>query len=269
MLKGTIREVAAEILGTFVLIVFGIGSVAQAVLSQKVGVEHLSINFAWGLAVTMGAYVAGGISGAHLNPAVTIALAVFRRFSWRKVVPYILGQFIGAFSASAVVYLVYREALNHFDGGIRQITGAQGTAGIWATYPQAFLSTFPGGFIDQVIGTALLMLLIFALTDRKNNSPRENTAPLFVGAAVVLIGMTFGFNAGYAINPARDLAPRLFTALFGWGPGVFQANHAWWWVPVVAPCIGAVLGGLAYSLLIEKHHPDERKLIALPMERNS
>jgi MIP family channel proteins len=269
MLKGTAREVAAEFLGTFVLIVFGIGSVAQAVLSGKAGIEHLSINLAWGLAVTMGCYVAGGVSGAHLNPAVTLALAVFRRFSWKKVLPYIMGQFLGAFSASAVVYAVYREALTHFDGGVRQVVGAKATAGIWATYPQSFLSSFPGGFIDQVLGTALLMLLIFALTDRKNNSPKENFAPLFVGAAVVLIGMTFGYNAGYAINPARDLAPRLFTYLAGWGSEVFTAGNNWWWVPVVAPILGALAGGLAYDLLITKHHPEETNLIALHIENPS
>ena len=107
------------------------------------------------------------------------------------------------------------------------------------------------------------MLLVFALGDRKNNSPREGLAPLLVGAAVVLIGMTFGYNSGYAINPARDLSPRLFTALYGWGAGVFQAGHAWWWVPVVAPCIGAILGGGLYSLLIERHHPEDENIVQL------
>lgn len=254
MLKGTYREFAAELLGTYILIVFGIGSVAQAVLSGNS--NPLSIHLAWGLAVMMGAYIASGISGAHLNPAVTLALAVHRRFEWKKVPAYIAAQMLGAFLASATVFLAYREALNHFDGGLRQVEGAHATAGIWATYPQSFLS-LSGGFIDQFVGTALLMLLIFALTDRKNNSPRDSATPLFVGAAVVLIGMTFGFNAGYAINPARDLAPRLFTFLAGWGKEVFTSNNSWWWVPVVAPCLGSVAGGYIYDLLITKHHPEE------------
>lgn len=255
MLKGTYREIAAEFLGTYILIVFGVASVAQGVLSKSL--NNLTINLAWGLAVMMGVYIAGGISGAHLNPAVTLALAVHRRFSWKKVPAYIAAQFTGAFLASATVFAAYREAIQHFDGGLRQVIGPQATAGIWATYPQPFLSTFPGGFIDQIIGTGLLMLLVFALSDRKNNSPKDSMAPLFIGAAVILIGMTFGFNSGYAINPARDLAPRLFTFIAGWGREVFTAGNYWWWVPVVAPCIGSILGGFVYDLLITKHHPEE------------
>ena len=138
-MRGLSRELLAEFLGTFVLIVFGVGVVAQTVLSRQTAGTPLSINIAWGLAVTMGCYMSAGVSGAHLNPAVTLALAVHRRFPWGKVVPYALAQLAGAFVASAVVYLTYHEALTAFDGGMRQVTGAQGTAGIWATYPQAFL----------------------------------------------------------------------------------------------------------------------------------
>lgn len=253
-MNGLKREVIAEFLGTFILIVFGVASVAQAVIKGNGSADFLPMTLAWGLAVTMGVYIAGGISGAHLNPAVTLALAVCKRFPWKKVIPYILAQFVGAFVASVVVYLVYREGLNAFDGGIRQVVGAKATAGIWATYPQAYLSIL-GGFVDQVVGTALLVFVIFGLTDEKNNAPTSNLGPLLVGATVVLIGMTFGHNAGYAINPARDLAPRLFTFFFGWGSEVFTAYHAYWWVPVIAPCIGAVLGGLLYDFLITKYHP--------------
>jgi len=253
--KPLAREAAAEFLGTFVLIVFGAGVVAQVVLSRGTAGNYLSINLAWGLAVTMGVFVAGGVTGAHLNPAVTVALAVHRQFPWRKVVPYSIAQMAGAFTAAAAVFLVYREAFSNFDGGIRQISGAQGTAGIFATYPQPFLSTFPGGFIDQVAGTALLVLLIFALTDKLNLAPAPSSIPVVVGAVVVVIGMTFGFNAGYAINPARDFGPRLFTAVAGWGAEVFRAGNHWWWVPLLAPVIGGVLGGYIYDLLIGKFHP--------------
>lgn len=255
MLQGTAREVAAEFLGTFVLIVFGAGVVAQVVLSGGTAGRYLSINLGWGLAVTMGVYAAGGVSGAHINPAVTFALAVHRRFPWKKVLPYCAGQLAGAFVASAVVYAVYYDALNHFDGGVRHVTGEHGTAGIWATYPQDFLSPFPGGVVDQVVGTALLVLLVFALTDERNLAPKSNLAPLLIGGVVLLIGMTFGYNSGYAINPARDLGPRLFTAIGGWGLGVFRAGNHWWWVPLVGPMIGGVLGGLVYDLLIAKNHP--------------
>jgi MIP family channel proteins len=259
MLSGTSREAAAEFLGTFVLIVFGSAVVAQVVLSGGSHGGYISINLAWGLAVTMGVYVSAGVSGAHLNPAVTLALAVHRQFPWRKVLPYCAAQMAGAFAASAVTFFTYHEAFDRFDGGVRQVTGPHATAGIFATYPQEFLSNFPGGVVDQVVGTALLILVIFAIGDRRNSAPDAAIAPVLVGLLVVLVGMTFGFNAGYAINPARDLGPRLFTAVAGWGSEVFRAGHHWWWVPIVGPCVGAVLGGAVYDLLITRHHPEEER----------
>lgn len=251
------REMAAEFLGTFILIMFGAGVVAQVVLSGGTAGNYLSINLGWGLGVTMAIYVAGGISGAHLNPAVSVALAVHRKFAWSKVLPYSIAQLSGAFAASAVVFTVYHEALNNFDGGIRQIAGAHGTAGIWATYPQPYLSIFPGGFIDQVVGTALLVLLVFALIDDKNLAPQANFLPVMVGLVVVVIGQCFGFNAGYAINPARDLGPRIFTAIAGWGTDVFRAGNHWWWVPIVGPLVGGVLGGFIYDVFVTRQRrPD-------------
>jgi MIP family channel proteins len=250
MSRAVVREMLAEFLGTIVLIVFGVGVVAQTVLSKGTAGSTLSINIAWGLAVTMGCYVSAGVTGAHLNPAVTLALAVHRRFPWTKVAPYALAQLAGAFVASAVVYATYHEALAAFDGGVRQVAGAQGTAGIWATYPQPFLSAFPGGFVDQIVGTALLVGVILGITDSRNAPAPNGLAPVIVGMLVVLIGATFGFNSGYAINPARDFAPRLFTAIAGWGGEVFRAGGNWWWVPIVAPLAGGVLGGWMYDVFV-------------------
>lgn len=250
------RELLAEFLGTFVLILFGVGVVAQVVLSQQTAGAYLSINLAWGLGVTMGCYVAGGVSGAHLNPAVTIALAMHRGFPWNKVAPFSLAQIAGAFTAAAVVYFTYAEAFTHFDGGIRQVAGPQGTAGVFATYPQPFLSTI-GGFIDQTVGTALLMAVILAVTDARNAPPASGMAPLIIGFLVMGIGMSFGFNAGYAINPARDFGPRLFTAVAGWGTSVFSAANAWWWVPLTAPVLGALVGGWIYDGLIGNRFPKQ------------
>ena len=252
MPRGVLREMLAEFFGTFILIIFGVGVVAQVVLSRNTAGTYFSINIAWGLAVMMGCYVSAGVTGAHLNPAVTLALAVHRKFPWGKVLPYSLAQIAGAFVASAVVYLTYREALTAFDGGVRQVAGPQGTAGIWATYPQAFLSVVPGGFVDQIVGTALLVGVIFGITDSRNSPAPAGLAPVVVGLLVVLIGATFGFNSGYAINPARDFGPRLFTFVGGWGAEVFRAGNGWWWVPIVAPCIGAVLGGWVYDAFVGK-----------------
>ena len=258
MPRGMLREMLAEFFGTFILIAFGVGVVAQVVLSRNTAGSYLSINIAWGLAVMMGCYVSAGVTGAHLNPAVTLALAVHRKLPWGKVLPYSCAQLAGAFAASLVVYLTYREALDAFDGGVRQVLGAQGTAGIWATYPQSFLSTFPGGFVDQVVGTALLVGVIFGITDSRNSPAPAGLAPVVVGLLVVVIGTAFGFNAGYAINPARDFGPRLFTFVAGWGGEVFHAGNTWWWVPVVAPCLGGVVGGWVYDACVGHRFPSHQ-----------
>ena len=250
MSRALLRELLAEFFGTFVLIVFGVGVVAQVLLSRQTAGTYLSINIGWGLAVAMGCYVCAGVTGAHLNPAVTLALAAHRRFPWTRVLPYSIAQTLGAFAASAVVFVTYHEALNAFDGGVRQVVGPQDTAGIWATYPQAFLSAFPGGFIDQIVGTALLVAVIFGITDRRNAAAPPGLVPIVVGLLVTLIGATFGLNAGYAINPARDLGPRLFTLVAGWGTDVFRAGGGWWWVPILGPLAGGVLGGWLYDVFV-------------------
>ncbi len=258
MSRALTRELLAEFFGTFILIVFGVGVVAQVVLSRQTAGTSLSINIAWGLAVTMGCYVSAGVTGAHLNPAVTMALATRRGFPWGKVLPYTLAQVAGAFVASVVVFLTYHEALNAFDGGVRQVLGPQGTAGIWATYPQPFLSVFPGGVIDQIVGTALLVAVIFGITDSRNSPAPAGLAPIVVGMLVLLIGATFGFNSGYAINPARDFGPRLFTFVAGWGGDVFSAANHWWWVPIVAPLVGGVVGAYTYDVFVGSHFPERQ-----------
>ena len=249
-----LREAAAEFLGTFILIVFGVGVVAQTVLSRNANGSYLAINLGWGLAVMLGVYTAAGVSGAHLNPAVSVALAVHRGFPWTRVPIYIAAQVAGAFVASAVVFLTYHEAFTAFDGGLRQVQGELGTAGIFATYPQPFLST-TGGLIDQIVGTALLMAGVLALTDQRNAGPPAWLAAPLVGALVVGIGVAFGFNAGYAINPARDFGPRVFTALAGWGGAVFTAGNGWWWVPIVGPIIGGLTGAACYDICVGRFLP--------------
>ena len=256
MTRDVFREAAAEFLGTAVLIAFGIGVVAQTVLSASANGSYLGINLGWGLAVVFGVLVAGGVSGAHLNPAVTVALAVHRGFAWRKVAPYVVAQVAGAFAGAALVYFTYREAFTAFDGGLRTVLGDRGTGGIFATYPQPFLS-IAGGLVDQIVGTALLILGVFAIVDQKNVDVPGWLRPALVGALVVAIGVAFGFNAGYAINPARDFGPRLFTAVAGWGGDVFAARGGWWWVPVAGPLVGGVLGGAVYDACITRLRPAE------------
>jgi glycerol uptake facilitator protein len=246
-----VAELIAEFLGTFVLILLGTGVVAMVVLfPSKVPGEvihggYTNITLGWGLAVTMGIYVAGKISGAHLNPAVTLALAVFRGFPWRKVVPYSIAQIAGAFVAAALVYQNYLPAFHAVDPQLER------TAGIFTTFP-AFPAFPQAGFLDQVIGTALLLLLIFAITDEFNLPPGANLVPLMVGLVVVAIGISFGGMHGYAINPARDFGPRLFTVAAGFRNNGLTDGSRIWWVPVVAPLVGGVAGAALYDFGIRR-----------------
>jgi glycerol uptake facilitator protein len=246
-----VAELIAEFLGTFVLILLGTGVVAMVVLfpSQTPGAVihggYTNITLGWGLAVTMGIYVAGKISGAHLNPAVTLALAVFRGFPWRKVLPYSMAQIAGAFVAAALVYQNYRPAFHLVDPQLEK------TAGVFTTFP-AFPALLQAGFLDQVIGTGLLLLFIFAITDEFNVPPGANLAPLMIGLVVVAIGISFGGMHGYAINPARDFGPRLFTVVAGFrNNGITDGNRIWW-VPVAAPLVGGIAGAAIYDFGIRR-----------------
>ncbi|HTC45804.1 MAG TPA: MIP/aquaporin family protein [Candidatus Aquilonibacter sp.] len=246
-----LAELIAEFLGTFVLILFGAGVVAMVVLfpaSDSAATVHggyTNITLGWGLAVTMGIYIAGKISGGHLNPAVTLALAVFRGFSWKKVVPYSIAQTMGAFLAAALIYKNYLPAFHQFDPQLEK------TAGIFTTFP-AFPAQPQAGFLDQVIGTALLLLMVLAITDELNVPPGANLAPLMIGLVVVAIGMSFGGMHGYAINPARDFGPRLFTAVARFRNNGLTDGPRVWWVPVFAPLIGGLAGAAIYDFGIRR-----------------
>lgn len=251
-----VREFLAEFLGTFILVSFGAGVNAQHVLSRGSAGSFLTVNFGWGMGCAMGVWVSGGISGGHINPAVSLAMAIIGKFKFRKVLIYWAAQYLGAFAASACVFGVYYDALNHYDGGIRSIHGDNGTAGIWGTYPSEFLQT-KSGFADQTFGTMLLLLCVMAITDPRNMTPPKGMVPFAVGIVVFLIGATFGYNCGFAINPARDLSPRIFTAIAGWGSSCFSVDNYWFWVPVVGSHVGAVAGALIYLLFVGFHAEDE------------
>jgi glycerol uptake facilitator protein len=246
-----VGELAAEFVGTLILILFGVGVVAQ-VVAGGLG-DHDSIAWGWGLGVTLGVYVAARISGAHLNPAVTVALAVFRGFSWRKVLPYSLAQTLGAFVAALIVRWNYSEVIAAFDPG-----HTIKSQGIFSTLPGngALPVGTWGAFRDQVIGTAILMLLILAITDLRSSSPGANLAPFIIGLVVVAIGFAWGTDAGYAINPARDFGPRLASFLTGYGTAWRdQYGELYFWVPIIGPLIGAVVGAGLYDALIGRHLP--------------
>lgn len=271
-LGGTWGEVIAEFLGTFVLICFGDGVVAMAVAALPgsgrtagpttifaAAGDWLLIAWGWAFAVAFAVYVAGGVSGAHINPAVTLAFAVRRKFPWRKVGPYIVAQVVGAFAGAALVYAVYWQAIDAFNAAsktTRDAAGGLASYSIFATFPAPYYHGDNWGpLLDQVVGTAFLVMLVVAVIDLRNTAVKANLGPLMIGLAVAAIGMSFGANAGYAINPARDFGPRLFAWLAGWGqtalPGTVDGSFSWYfWVPIIGPLIGGIIGVLLYDLFI-------------------
>uniref|UniRef100_A0A915KJX2 Uncharacterized protein n=1 Tax=Romanomermis culicivorax TaxID=13658 RepID=A0A915KJX2_ROMCU len=255
-----LRLFLAEFLGTFVLIAFGVGCVAQVVLNKnnfRFGI--VPINLGWGLAVSFGVYACGGMSHGHINPAATIAFAIFGRLKWRFVPVYLLGQYLGAFFGALAVYCVYHDQINFVEQGNRENAT---TSHIFATYPQGdHISTFQG-FVDQVFATGLLILLAMAVTDERNMQVSKGLAPLIIGLGVTALTTAYESNCGAALNPARDFSPRLFTAMFGWGSRVFSyRNYNWFWVPILGPHIGAILGGWLYNICVGLHlDPIDKKI---------
>jgi glycerol uptake facilitator protein len=231
------------------------------VIFQAAG-DWLLITWGWAMAVAFAVWIAGGVSGAHLNPAVTLAFAVRRRFTWAKVLPYWGAQVAGAFVGAALVFLVYRGAINAFDtaaGTPRSSGSALSTYSIFATFPAGYFhGGVAGPLVDQVVGTAFLLIFIVAVVDIRNAAVQSNLAPLVIGLGVAAIGMSYGANAGYAINPARDFGPRLFSYFAGWGrvalPGTYSSAGLsfsnYFWIPIVGPLIGGTVGILLYDLFI-------------------
>jgi glycerol uptake facilitator protein len=265
--RTTWGELVAEFLGTLILIAFGDGVVAMAVaaLNQSgrgstnfaSAADWLVIVWGWGFAVAFAVYVAGGVSGAHINPAVTLALALRRGFEWRKVPSYWAAQVLGAFVGAALVYFNYRYAIASFEHAQKIVRGTSNsvpTFSIFATFPAGYFDNWFGPFADQVIGTGFLVMFVLAVTDEYNAPVKSNLAPLVVGFIVVAIGISYGANAGYAINPARDFGPRMFAWLQGWKeiamPGNYGNVNTYFWIPIIGPLLGAAIGALLYDGLI-------------------
>ncbi|XP_012942986.2 aquaporin-10 [Aplysia californica] len=217
----TVREMLSEMLGTFVLTLFSVAAGAQYTLSHQQNASFLALNVANGFGVTLAIYSCGGVSGGCVNPAISLTMCLTGRLPWKRYPFHVIGQICGAFIAACLVYGVYHEAIDMYDGGNRYVTGKEATAGIFCFFPQDYLSA-EGGFLDSIVGTGMLVLSSLAVIDTRNMNPSPGFSAFPVGVAVMVIGNTFGMNSGYPINPARDLGPRIFITIAGWGREAFR-----------------------------------------------
>jgi len=248
----------AEFLGTGLLVFFGTGCVAALkVAGASLGLWEISI--IWGVGVSMAIYLTAGVSGAHLNPAVSIALCLFSGFEKHRLPFYIVAQVAGAFCSAALVYTLYSNLFFDYEQTHAMLRGSSASlelAGVFSTYPHPALSTGQAFVVEMVI-TAILMGVIMALGDDRNGLPRGALAPLLIGLLIAVIGSSMGPLTGFAMNPARDFGPKLMTFFAGWGEIAFTGGRAipYFLVPLTAPIVGACLGAGVYRAMIARHLP--------------
>jgi len=249
-----VREFLAEMLGTFALVIFGDGAIAQVVLGNAGQGStffggFLNISLGYGLALMIGICISGGVSGGHLNPAVTVAMAAIQKLKPIKVPIYMAGQYLGAFLAALVLWGNYADAINM----VEEEGYSDKTMGIFASYPSFAETSTVTLAMDQMLGTALLLIIILAVTDDNNMNIQSSLVPITIGLGLTAIHLSFGLNAGCAINPARDFSPRLLTFIAGW-ENPFKASNNWFWIPWLLPHVGAVIGAGLYTVMVGLHN---------------
>ncbi|XP_058677518.1 aquaporin-10 [Ammospiza nelsoni] len=252
-----VRECLGEVLSTFVMMTITLASAAQKIAFYQTKGNIMTSYLGGALGVMGGIYTAGGISGAHMNPAFSLAMCLIEQFPWWKFPIFVVVQIVGSFIAAGAVYILYYDAIWHHSNGTLTVTGPQETASIFATYPADFVS-IGNGFLDQVIGTGVLIIVVMGIMDPRNKPVPKGLEPVVVALLVLSIECSMGANCGCPLNPARDIGPRLFTYLAGWGPEVFSRGNGWWWVPLVAPLLGAAVGTYLYQLFVAFHYPEEK-----------
>jgi glycerol uptake facilitator protein len=231
------KPFVAEVVGTMLLVLLGDGVVAACLLkrSKAENAGWMVIATGWAMAVVVAVYAVGRISGAHLNPAITLGLALVGKFPWGQVPAYILAQFIGAFLGAVLVWLAYQAHWRETEDAVSKLS-------VFSTVPA--IRRMPANLVTEIIGTFVLVLGVLAFA--ANNAPAQSgLSPLLVGFLVWAIGLSLGGPTGYAINPARDLGPRIAHALL---PIANKGGSDWGysWVPVVGPIVGGLVGAVAY-----------------------
>ncbi|GAA5978840.1 hypothetical protein JCM11641_003581 [Rhodosporidiobolus odoratus] len=252
-IRFVLREPLAEFLGTLVLIVIGIGSDCQTKISENTMGAYSSMNWSWGFAVMTSIYIAGGISGGHTNPSVTIVLAIFRGFPWKLVPRYIVAQVFGAFCGALIIYGNYMRAIVEYDPNklIHGRDGLNASATLFITAPATQVGGTAQGFCQEVLASGILTIAVLALGDENNAPPGAGLGAIVLGFIVVAIGMSNGWISGYAINIARDLGPRFALWCIGYGTELWTHDD-WWWLAgaICGPMVGGIAGALAYDLCI-------------------
>ncbi|KAJ6572005.1 putative aquaporin 3 [Mycena capillaripes] len=250
-----LREPFAEFLGVAILVIFGAGVNCQVLLSSVSGVssspkgDYLAVSFGWAVGLCLGVWISSGISPAHINPAVTLAMATWRKFPWKKVPGFIFAQTLGGFIGAALVYANYHTAIDIFEGGVGIRT--MKTAGVFGAYAIPYL-TDVSAFFSEFLGTAILVLAIVAMTDKKSTAPPPGLFPLVIFIVLLGISSSLGMQTGFALNPARDFGPRALSAAVGY-PGTFSFRHQYWlWTGILAPVAGAQLAIALYDTFLYK-----------------
>jgi len=251
-------ELIGECLATFIILALGDAAAAMYTLYDPSPYQHAywGVCISWGLAVTLAIYVTGAVSGTHANPAVTLALTLYRGFPPAKVLPYVVAQVLGAFLGAALVYLLFHPVIDHYNL-VHHLTraGEGGAAGVFFTHPGEGI-TPAHAFVDEIALTGFLLLGIFAITEQFNTlAPAANMGALLIGLLVATIGASAGYLEAWPINPARDFGPRLFCFFFGWGRQALPAPENYWWVPILGPLCGGVVGAGLYQVGIRPFLP--------------
>ncbi|MFH4973783.1 hypothetical protein AB6A40_000492 [Gnathostoma spinigerum] len=244
----------SECYATCLLLFIGIGIVFQFDLTSRQLNTWIQINIGWGFAITFCVYTISHTSGGHLNPAISLMFYTFGRISFLEFIYNSIGQFVGAFVGTLLAYLLYYDQVTHFLHGVKIAYGVNATATLFTSMPGEHVSNITA-FYDQFVGTGFLALFVAVIVDKRNEIPAGIHA-LLVGFVIAMIGMAFGMNVGYPINPARDFSPRLFAYLIGYGPEVFTAHDNYWWIPFFAPFPGALIGAWSYYLFVGFHIED-------------
>nr|G5CTG6.1 RecName: Full=Aquaporin-9; Short=AQP-9 [Milnesium tardigradum]AEP14563.1 aquaporin 9 [Milnesium tardigradum] len=249
-----IRDWLSEALSMFMYMSLLLGSAATGHFSGREDDALFGVIFQ-GFSITFGIYIGGAMSGAIINPALTLAVALLGKISWRKCIVLQSAQYIGSFIASAVVYLIYNDSLDAFGAGANFTATEPGVfrkdvAGIWSTFPKTYLKE-RGAIFNQIFCSMLLTFGFLAISDYKNFRPSKGLFPIAVGLLVMTVFLAFSYSTGAAMNPARDFSPRLWSLIIGYGIEVFSYNqYEWFWIPWLMPYVGAMLGALIYQLLI-------------------